>query len=404
MLPSHLGSPIPYSASFILILHLLTKNIILHNNMQPNLNSSDFYEILGCPRSADESTLKKAYRKLAVKYHPDKNPDNEESTKNFQKISEAYATLSDPKKRKLYDSYGKEAANQSDQMPDGAMPGGFGGFRPGAGGMPGGFGGGSNQMSPEEAQAFFAQAFGGADPFGGLFGGMGGGMPGMGGMGGAPNIQFSMGGGAPGASFGAGGGHDPFSVMFQQGGMGGMGGMGGGMPRRAASKPAPPRYDAIPPGTVVSLKGLVNASDRNGDRGVVKQYVPQSGRYVVELEDAVDTMSVKPSNLLQHVQVRIHDIQSQPELNGRTGTIITWNPTKERYSIYVAAMSKVVSLKPGNVVLETGTVAQVAGLSSRPELNGRWGTIKEWDRGTNKYDVQLSPQQVIRVKVENMRV
>ena len=175
--------------------------------------------------------------------------------------------------------------------------------------------------------------------------------------------------------------------------------------RQSARRPAaPPRYDAIPPGTVVSLKGLVNASDRNGDRGVVKQYIPSSGRYVVELEDSEDTMSVKPSNLLQHVHVRIHDIQSQPELNGKTGTIITWNSHKERYAIYVMDLKKVVSLKPGNVVLESGTVAQVTGLSSRPELNGKWGTIKDWVKESNKYDVQLSPQQVIRLKVDNMRV
>lgn len=391
---------------------------------RPNLQSDDLYEILGCDKNADDAALKKAYRKLAVKWHPDKNPDNAEATKNFQKISEAYATLSDPKKRKLYDLGGMQAANQADHMDEsdiptgGFHPGGFGGF--GGGGGPGG----AHHMSPEEAQAFFAQAFGGADPFGGLFGGMGGGMGGpMGG--GGPGISFSMGGlpggGGRGASFsqsfGGGGGPDPFGMMFSQmggggggmpAGMSGMGGMGGmGMPgaRPSASRPAaPPRFDAIPPGTVVSLKGLVNASDRNGDRGVVKQYIPSSGRYVVELEDSEETMSVKPSNLLQHVHVRIHDIQSQPELNGKTGTIITWNSHKERYAIYVMDLKKVVSLKPGNVVLEKGTVARLTGLSSRPELNGKWGTIKDWVKESNKYDVQLSQQQVIRVKVENMRV
>ncbi len=391
---------------------------------KPNLQSDDLYEILGCDKNADDAQLKKAYRKLAVKWHPDKNPDNAQATTNFQKISEAYATLSDPKKRKLYDLGGMQAANQADHMDEsdiptgGFHPGGFGGFGGGGGGGPGG----AHHMSPEEAQVFFAQAFGGADPFGGLFGGMGGMGGGMGG--GGPGISFSMGGmpggggGGPGGGFSrsfGGGGPDPFSMMFSQsmgGGGGGMpagmsAGMGGGMPgaRQSARRPAaPPRYDAIPPGTVVSLKGLVNASDRNGDRGVVKQYIPSSGRYVVELEDSEDTMSVKPSNLLQHVHIRIHDIQSQPELNSKTGTIITWNSHKERYAIYVMDLKKVVSLKPGNVVLESGTVAQITGLSSRPELNGKWGTIKNWVKESNKYDVQLSPQQVIRLKVENMRV
>ena len=111
---------------------------------------------------------------------------------------------------------------------------------------------------------------------------------------------------------------------------------------------------------------------------------------------------MKPENILQHVHVTIHDIQSQPELNGKKGTVITWCPKKGRYNIYVASLKKVVSLKPGNVVLETGVVARVNGLSSKPELNGKWGTIKDWIRESNKYDVQLSGNQIIRVKSENM--
>ena len=186
-------------------------------------------------------------------------------------------------------------------------------------------------------------------------------------------------------------------------GMGGMPGMGGmGSFRQQCMPTAPKAYDVIPAGTIVSLKGLVNAALHNGDRGVIKQYISSSKRYVVELEDEDETLSVKPENLLQHVHVRIHDIQSQPELNGQTGTIITWCPDKERYNIYVANKNKVVSLKPGNVVLENGTVARLNGLNSKPELNGKWGTIKDWIRDSNKYDVQLSASQIIRVKVENM--
>jgi hypothetical protein len=190
------------------------------------------------------------------------------------------------------------------------------------------------------------------------------------------------------------------------GGMPGMSmGGGGGMPGSfRSSRPAAPQYDCIPPGTTVSLKGLVNRPDRNGDVGVVKHYNPQNGRYVVALEDTDETMSVKASNLLQHVHVRVHGIESKPELNGKTGTVMAWNPRAERYNIYVMALERVVSLKPGNVILDAGTVGQLTGLTSKPELNGRWGTIKEWIRATNKYDVQLSEKQIIRVKAEAIRV
>lgn len=374
----------------------------------PNLNSDDYYQILGCNRNADESQLKKAYRKLAVKWHPDKNPDNEEATKNFQKISEAYAILSDNKKREVYDQYGKEGVAASEQ---GGMPGGGGGFS----GFPGGGGGGGmHSMSQEEAQAFFSTFFGGSDPFGGMMGGGG-----VSGMPGGSSVRFSTGGGpsmrTSQSHFGGVGG-DPFSMMFDS-----MGGPGmrtssrSGFPQQQSSfsrsgvpqqqpPPQQKRYDAIPSGTVVSLKGLINAPERNGDRGTIKQYVPSTGRYFVTLEDSDETMSVKSTNLLQHVHVRIHDIQNQPELNGKTGTIIAWNEAKERYNIYVMSMKKVVCLKAANVALDDGTVAQVIGLSSRPELNGKFGTIKEWIRDSNRYDVQLSPQHVIRVKMENMRV
>ena len=80
----------------------------------------------------------------------------------------------------------------------------------------------------------------------------------------------------------------------------------------------------------------------------------------INFEDSDETMSVKASNLLQHVHVRIHDIQSQPELNGKTGTIITWLEAKGRYNIYIMALKKAMSIKPGNLILEDGTVAQDA--------------------------------------------
>lgn len=355
--------------------------------MAPNLNSKDYYQILGCPRDADDATLKKCYRKLAVKWHPDKNPDSEEATRNFQKVSEAYAALSDSKKRQMYDQYGEEgvrAAEQGVDSPGGGMPGGFGGGGFGGGGFPGQGGGSPHHMSQEEASQFFAHAFGGGDPFGGMFG-MGGGG------GGGPGMQFQS----------SGGGGDPFA-SFLGGGMGGSQrqGMGGSSMRRQVS--AKKEYGVIPRGTIASLKDLVNKAEYNGDRGVVKQYVPSSKRYVVELEDSEETMSVKPENLLQHVHVTVHDIQSQPELNGKTGTVITWCPTKERYNIYVASLKKFVSIRPGNVVLETGVAARVNGLESRPELNGKWGTIKDWVKDSNKYDVQLSGSQIIRLKSENM--
>ena len=105
----------------------------------------DFYDILGVSKSVDEAELKKAYRRLAMKYHPDRNPDDAEAEAKFKEVKEAYDILSDGEKRAAYDQFGHAA-----------FEGGMGG-----GGAGGGFSGG------------FSDIFG--DVFGDIFGGGGGG-------------------------------------------------------------------------------------------------------------------------------------------------------------------------------------------------------------------------------------
>src|SRR5882724_8825208 len=92
----------------------------------------DYYKILGVDKNASQDDIKKAYRKLARKHHPDLNPNDKEAHKKFQQINEANEVLSDPEKRKKYDSYGEnwkhgeeyEKARQAQQ----AAGGGFSGF------------------------------------------------------------------------------------------------------------------------------------------------------------------------------------------------------------------------------------------------------------------------------------
>ena len=88
-------------------------------------NKRDYYEVLGVSKDADEDTLKKAYRKLAKKYHPDANPGDKEAEAKFKEASEAYSVLSDPQKRQQYDQCGHAAFEQGGGAGYG---GGFGGF------------------------------------------------------------------------------------------------------------------------------------------------------------------------------------------------------------------------------------------------------------------------------------
>lgn len=170
----------------------------------------DFYKILGVDRNATNDDLKKAYRKLALKWHPDKNPDNQdEAQKKFQEISEAYDVLTDKQKREIYDQFGEEGLRQGGEAePEG--PEHFGG------GMPRGFHytsvdprkifeqffGTSNPMEAEDIFGFGGPSFFGSAGRGGrrgmnsfftTFDGVDG-MDGMDGMGGMRGGRGGMGG------------------------------------------------------------------------------------------------------------------------------------------------------------------------------------------------------------------
>ena len=113
----------------------------------------DYYEVLGVNKNASEDEIKKAYRKLAIKYHPDKNPDDKDAEEKFKEAAEAYDVLHDPNKRKQYDQFGFDG------------PAGMGGF--------GGFGGGAS-MDMDDIFSMFGDIFGGHGGFSG-FSGFGGG-------------------------------------------------------------------------------------------------------------------------------------------------------------------------------------------------------------------------------------
>lgn len=124
----------------------------------------DYYSTLGISKNATDDEIKKAYRKLARKYHPDVNPDDKDAHKKFQQINEAHEVLSDPEKRKKYDQYGKDwkHADQYEKARQQQSAGGFGG-QGGFGGFGGqGFEGYTYSTGDEGAFSdFFESLFGG---------------------------------------------------------------------------------------------------------------------------------------------------------------------------------------------------------------------------------------------------
>ena len=130
------------------------------------MSKRDYYEVLGINRSADEKEIKRAYRKLAKKYHPDMNPGDKQAEQKFKEITEAYNVLSDEEKKKLYDQYGFAA------FEEGFGQGGFdqGGFKQGGAGS--GFGSGGFRSSGFGNGGYQEYHFEGGDDMGDIFGDM----------------------------------------------------------------------------------------------------------------------------------------------------------------------------------------------------------------------------------------
>src|ERR1043165_9261005 len=112
------------------------------------MSKRDYYEVLGVQKNATEQELKKAYRQMALKYHPDKNPGNKEAEEKFKEAAEAYEVLSDGDKRHRYDQFGHSGVSGN-----------------------GGFNGGG--MSMEDIFSHFGSVFGEDSPFESFFGGGG---------------------------------------------------------------------------------------------------------------------------------------------------------------------------------------------------------------------------------------
>ncbi|KAJ5986489.1 DnaJ domain protein Psi [Penicillium sp. IBT 35674x] len=218
------------------------------------------YDALSIKPTATQDEIKKAYRKAALKYHPDKNKDNPQASEKFKDVSQAYEVLSDPEKRKVYDQFGLEYLLRGGPPPS---SGGAGGAGPGAGGMPGGF------------------------DFGGMPGG-----------GGARTFHFSTGpGGGGGFRFrnendiftefakatggGGGGGLDDDIFSMLNGGMGGFSrgrASGGGFSQKPRRAPTPEptvvetdlvlTLEEIFKGTTKKVKTKSKAFDASGKRTV----------------------------------------------------------------------------------------------------------------------------------------
>ncbi|KAH8047441.1 hypothetical protein JL722_13069 [Aureococcus anophagefferens] len=310
----------------------------------PNPQSDDYYKVLGVHRSADDSQLKKAYRKLAIKYHPDKNPDDKRAEEYFKAVAEAYDVLSDPQKRAGYDRFGKDGAKAAEQGQDmGGMGQGFGGFPGGSRGP---------QMDGRRA--------------------------------GASAWAASTAGRATSAS--------PCSTARR---------------RRAHVQPKQTaRYDVLPMGAKVVLVGLQAAAEKNDEVGVVERFDAAKGRYNVRLDEGGEVLALKEANLQQMLSgVRLTGLTENPDMDGKSGTLVATRRAGDgspRYVVVLSATQKTVSINGANLLLPRGALVTVAGVQAKPELNGRKGTVQSWDGAAKRDVVQISPADQLKLKPANV--
>eukprot|EP00889_Picochlorum_renovo_P006041 jgi/Picre1/33071/NNA_008397.t1 len=133
----------------ILVLLLSQQQVVL------GVRDTKYYDLLGVAPDAEEATIKKAYRRQALKYHPDRNPDNPEAEEKFKAIAAAYEVLTDSEKRAVYDRFGEEGLKEGGTVFGGGFPGGNVRFQFGGQGFPGGNGGFRQQQRQQPRQGSF---------------------------------------------------------------------------------------------------------------------------------------------------------------------------------------------------------------------------------------------------------
>jgi len=306
---------------------------------------TDYYKILGISKNASSVEIKKAYRKLAIKYHPDKNKENKEAAaEKFKEIAEAYDVLSDEDKKRNYDQFGTTGINNNPHM------------------------------SQQHAQEMFSTFFGGQDPFNMFFNDNF-----------TPGFQINI----DGNSFNLGGNHPSFrrsnNVFRRQ----------NSFNERIDKIP----FDKIDINKQVLIYGLVNNQKLNSTTGKVKGYNKIKNRYNIQT-DSGKIVALKPDNLKEILIFKAYNLESQQNLNGKRGQIIGLDHTNNRYRVILD--NNMISLRPENIILESGHCVKLQGIISQPQLNNQIVKIKDFEYNINKYVVQISESKLIKVRLENI--
>lgn len=332
-----------------------------------DLSSDNYYKILGINKTANEKTIKKAYRKLAVKYHPDKNQNDPKAAEVFKKINQAYSILSNKEKRNQYDTFGETSDRTS--------------------------------LSQEQAQQMFSSFFGSS------------GFPFMGVSNKFPqNVSFS---------FSQQGFPQGFQKGFQQGfPQGFQQRFQHGFPQQGFTT-----VDSIPKkftrqksfygqkdfeknlyylkkNSQVIVKNLKKNPTYNNRVGLIHSYDIKKKRYRVKLNDK-EYLSLLVDNLQQIQLVRIKGLTKKTELNNQIGRVVGFN--NNRYLVLLKS-KQAIALKKNNVRIQNEALVKICNLTQNKELNNFWALVKDYNPSQGKYTVQTENNKMLKIKENNLQI
>ena len=273
----------------------------------------NYYQILGLDKNADENQIKKAYKKLAIKYHPDKNPNNKEAEEKFKTICEAYSILSDKDKKEQYDRFGKQGMNSNFSY--------------------------NTEVNPNEIFNMFFRS----DPF------------------------------------------DDFEAhIFSN------------ISNNRFRKYNENKIDIISNGAKVLIKDLINSKELNNCVGVIRDYDVQKKKYLIRTCNK--DIFIKDNNFIQLLKVTVHNLKNNSFLNGMRTNVIDY--VNGRY--VVDLNRKRYSLSSENLIVDKNSKVKIVNLKSNNNINGKWGLIINFDWVSNRYVIKISNCLILKIKLENI--
>ena len=307
-----------------------------------DLNSDNYYKILGINKTANEKTIKKAYRKLAVKYHPDKNKNDPKAAEVFKKINQAYSILSNKEKRDQYDTFGETSDRTS--------------------------------LSQEQAQQMFSSFFGSSGfPFMGVSNKF------------TQNVSFS------------------FSQQGFQQGFTTVESIPKKFTRQKSfygQKDFEKNLYYLKKNSQVIVKKLKKNPTYNNRVGLIHSYDSKKKRYRVKLNDK-EYLSLLVDNLQQIQLVRIKGLTKKTELNNQIGRVVGFN--NNRYLVLLES-KQAIALKKNNVRIQNEALVKICNLIQNKELNNFWALVKDYNPSQGKYTVKTENNKMLKINENNLQI